>query len=203
MKEKPFNLILLGDPASGKGTQAERLTRRYRLYNFDMGKEVLKPAALKLYDYAHTTGIGHLTPTHVVRNILRRVIGTMPLGRGILFNGHPKMIGEAKLVASWLKRYKRADPLVIYLALSTEETLRRAKKRRIYKNGKLVKRDDDSKRAIQNRREYYREQVARVVVFFKKRYAFKKISGLGSEAAVWKRIDAAVREHLKIENNGH
>lgn len=195
MEKKSFNLILLGDPASGKGTQAARLARKYRLYDFDMGREVRKPATRKLYDYRKTTAIGKLTPTAVVRNIYRRVIHRIPRGHGILFNGHPKMIGEARLVAKLLKDNRRTDPLVLYLSIPMKEIVRRANARKIYVNGKLMKRDDDSERALRNRRKYYKDQVSRALTFFKKQYGVKNISGLGTEEQVWKRIDVAVRSH--------
>lgn len=178
-----MNIILLGDPASGKGTQATRLAKKYNLLNFDMGYEVRKSAIRAKFDFAKTTGSGKLTPTSIVRDILHRVIRTAPPTRGILFNGHPKMIGEARLAANWLAEYHREDPIVIYLHIPLGETLRRAAKRH---------REDDSRRALANRRRYYREQVAHVVAFFKSRYRFKKVSGLGSEADVAKRITAAV-----------
>lgn len=197
MEPHIFNLILLGDPASGKGTQAARLVKRYRLYNFDMGAEVRKPAVRAKYDYAKTTGAGHLTPTSVVRNILRRVIRTTAEGQGILFNGHPKMIGEAKLTAKFLREAKRIDPIIIYLKLPIAEILRRAEKRRVKLNGKWVKRDDDTTRALRNRRAYYQTQVARTVIFFKKRYRFAAVSGMGSEAAVWKRIVKVIDYNAK------
>ncbi len=194
---KPFNIILLGDPASGKGTQAMKLVRRYRMYNLDMGKEVKRPAALARYDYARTTAIGKLTPTAVVRDIFKRAIVSAPAERGILFNGTPKMVNEAHLVTKLLARHKRSDPLVIYLSIPMSETFRRAGKRREYVNGKLVKRDDDSVKALMNRKRYYKEQIARVVAFFKERYDFKKVSGMGSEAEVAARIAAAVARHKK------
>jgi adenylate kinase len=196
-KALPFNIILLGDPASGKATQADKLAREYRMYDLDMGKEVKKPAALAQYDYAHTTAIGKLTPTVVVRKIFENAIGSVPTTQGIIFNGTPKMINEAKLVARLLKQNKRSDPLFIYLHISTTETLRRALKRREYINGKLVKRDDDSERALRNRRRYYKEQVAHVVEFFKERYEFKKISGVGSKAEVATRIGTVITQYKK------
>jgi adenylate kinase len=196
-KKSPFNIILLGDPASGKATQADKLAREYRMYDLDMGKEVKKPAALAQYDYAKTTAIGKLTPTVVVRKIFENAIGSVPDGQGIIFNGTPKMINEAKLVARLLKQNKRKNPLFIYLHISTKETLRRALKRREYINGKLVKRDDDSERALRNRRRYYKEQVAHVVDFFKERYEFRKISGMGTEAEVATRIGAVITRYKK------
>jgi len=196
MEKKPLNLILLGDPASGKATQAARLIKKYHLYDFDMGAELRKPVARKRFEYDRTAGKGHLTPTVYVRAILRRVIAAMPDQRGILFNGHPKMIGEAQLVARELARHKRIDPFFIYLQLPASEVARRAKKRKVYFHGKLVERSDDSAQALKNRQTYYRKQVSQVITFFGTRYPFKKISGMGSRAEVWKRIDSAVRAHV-------
>ncbi|HEV2173994.1 MAG TPA: nucleoside monophosphate kinase, partial [Nitrospira sp.] len=137
MKRAFFNLILLGDPASGKGTQAEHIVKKYRLYDLDMGREVRKPAAKRRYDYRGTTAIGKLTPTGVVRGIFKHVIATVPPSRGILFNGSPKMIGEAQLVARLLAKHKRRDPLVIYLSIPMKEVVRRTESRKIYVNGRL------------------------------------------------------------------
>lgn len=197
MPRSDFNLILLGDPASGKATQAARLAKRYHLYDFDMGREVRKPAVRAKFDFAKTTGKGKLTPTGIVRDILHRTIRATPAGRGILFNGTPKMIGEARLAAKWLREYHRSDPLVLYVSIPLRETLARAEKRWARVGGKFVKRDDDTVVAIMNRRKYYREQVSQVVKFFKKKYQFKKISGIGSEAEVAKRIDAEVKKFLR------
>lgn len=188
----PFNIILLGDPASGKATQADKLARKYRMYDLDMGKEVKKPAALAQYDYAKTTAIGKLTPTVVVRKIFQNAVGSVPPAQGIIFNGTPKMINEAKLVSRLLKQNKRSDPLFIYIHIPTHETLKRALKRHEYVKGKLVRRDDDSERALRNRRRYYKEQIAHVVTFFKERYEFRTISGMGTEAEVAARIGAVV-----------
>jgi len=187
-----FNLILLGDPASGKGTQAAHLIRKFGFYDFDMGREVRKPTARSHYDYKKTTAIGKLTPTAVVRGILARVVPSVPKTKGILFNGHPKMINEAKLVARLLEKTNRRDPLVLYLAIPMRETIQRAR-------GRL--RDDDSLRAIRNRRRYYETQIARVCAFFKKRYPMERINGVGSEAEVWKRIEKAIDRHMQRHGN--
>lgn len=191
--QKPFNLILLGDPASGKGTQAARLAKKYRLYNLDMGREVRKPAARAQFDYAKTTAVGKLTPTAIVRGIFTRVIAGMPTRRGILFNGTPKMINEAKLVTRELARSRRADPLVIYLHIPASEIYKRAGKRQ---------REDDSARALRNRQRYYREQISRVVAFFDNTYSVKRISGMGTKAAVQKKIEASIQDHLKKHDHG-
>ncbi len=179
----PFNLILLGDPASGKATQAARIVKRYGMYDFDMGRELLKPAVRRSFDYGGTTARGRLTPTAVVRGILRRTIPRIPARRGILFDGHPKMIGEAKLVAKLLIENRRADPLVLYLRIPMRETMRRAE-------GRM--RDDDTRAALRRRARYYRTEVGKTVSFFRKRYKFEKISGVGAPDEVWKKITRAI-----------
>lgn len=203
ISQPPFNIILLGDPAAGKGTQADRLIKKYGFYDLDMGREVMKPENKKRYDYAHTTAIGKLTPTIVVRDIFKKAIATTPLHQGILFNGTPKMINEAKSVAKWLKQYKRTDPLVIYLSVPMSETLRRAIKRHEIVKGKKIRRDDDNVKAIQNRHRYYKGQVSKVVIFFKTKYAFKRVSGMGTEAQVWKKISAIVEQYEKNYTKNH
>jgi adenylate kinase family enzyme len=197
MRKAPFNLIVLGDPGSGKATQAAYLVKKYHLRDLDMGKEVMKPAARARHDFAKTTAKGKLTPTHVVRDIFERVIKTTPQAQGILFNGTPKMIGEAKLVARLLREHGRRDPFVMYLKIPMREILRRTAKRRISVRGKLVKRDDDQPEALKNRRKYYDQQISKVVAFFKSKYEFRDISGMGSRSEVQKRIAAILRRHLE------
>jgi adenylate kinase len=200
-KQKPFNLILLGNPASGKGTQAVRLVKKYHFFDLDMGREIRKPTIRAQFDYAKTTAVGHLTPTAIVRGIFKEVIGAVPGNRGILFNGTPKMINEAKLVSRLLKQNGRSAPLVIYLEIPVSETVRRMTKRVEKIDGKLVKRDDDTVRALRNRQKYYKAQITQVIAFFGERYTVKRISGMGTEAAVAKKIEAAIKNY-GITNSG-
>jgi adenylate kinase len=200
-KSKPFNLILLGDPASGKGTHAARLVSKYHLYNFDMGHEVRKPAIRKKFDFTKTTGIGKLTPTDIVRDILRRTIKSVPANQGILFNGHPKMIGEARLVAKLLRESGRTDPIVIYLTIPAAESLQRVRNRVVVIGGRSVRRDDDTEQALINRRKYYQKQISQVAVFFKKKYAFEKVSTLGTKDQAARRIVAAIERERQRDDD--
>jgi adenylate kinase len=192
---RPMNIILLGDPASGKGTQSARLAERYGMYDLDMGREVNRPSVTARYDYDHTTAVGKLTPTEVVRTIFMAKIAHTPADRGIVFSGTPKMIGEAKLVERLLRNEGRRDPLVIYLHIPIREVRIRTAHRRVYVHGKPVRRADDNARALENRRRYYHDQIAKVVAFFRARYAFVRISGMGTEDAVAARIEAAIARH--------
>lgn len=204
-KVLPFNIILLGDPAAGKATQAEFLSKQYKLHDFDMGKEL---ADLRQRDehinknLQNNNDKGKLTPTKIVRNILRETIPAVPATQGILFDGHPKMLGEAQLVSKLLKQSHRVAPLVMYLSIPVEETIKRMHDRVGYFAGKYGKRADDSNAAMKNRIKYYRTNIAEVIEFFSERYEYHKISALGTRKQVQARIEKVVKEYLKNLENG-
>jgi len=102
-----------------------------------------------------------------------------------------------------LKQNDRSAPLVIYLNIPTAETVRRMTNRTEKVDGRLVKRDDDTVRALRNRQKYYKGQITRVVAFFGERYTVKKISGMGTEAVVEKKIEAAIKNYLNNLEKKH
>lgn len=196
----PLNIILLGDPAAGKATQSALLLKKYRLRDFDMGKELtLRRKSNKALDrlLRSYSDKGKLTPTRVVREILDEVIHKVPATQGILFDGHPKMVGEARLIRKWLRETGRSRPLVIYLTVPLQETIKRMVDRVGYFSGKYGKRPDDTEKALSNRRKYYRDNIAEVVKFLRAEYDFVQVSGLGSVASVHDRIAKSVDKYAK------
>ncbi|MDB4939996.1 MAG: adenylate kinase [Candidatus Doudnabacteria bacterium] len=196
-----FDLILLGDPAAGKATQAKLLCKKYGFYDLDMGKELrkldksTKNPKLK-HAFSKTLNKGKLTPTKIVREILKNKIYSVPAKRGILFDGTPKMIGEAKLVSKWLKDAKRAEKniLVLYLKIPQQEVLQRMSSRKEYFKGKFTKRVDDNATALKNRVAYYKKNISEVLEFFGNKYVSKTISGIGTEKEVFNRIEKQIYE---------
>ena len=192
MAKNPLNIILLGDPASGKATHGAFIAKKYRLYDLDMGRELRaiskNPTLKKKYRLDETLDKGKLTPTKIVRQILHDRIRAVPRKQGLLLNGTPKMIGEAKLVAKWLKQEKRDNPLFVYISIPLKETIRRMTSREEYFKGKFSKRPDDNDQALKNRIKYYQTNIKEVVKFFKSQYDFKKVSSMGTIAGARKKI---------------
>lgn len=200
VKTQPFNLVLLGDPGAGKATQAAYFAKKYNMFDFDMGRELtLLRQKNKAVEKAQklTADKGILTPTAIVRKINRSALLETPLNKGILFDGHPKMVGEAKIVAKLLKDTKRAKPLVLYIKIPQQEIINRVQKRQGYYNTKFNKRADDSVAALRNRAKYYRKNIAEVVEFFKSTYTFATIDGMGTRTQVRSRIQKAINFYLK------
>jgi adenylate kinase family enzyme len=187
----PLNIFLLGDPAAGKATQAAFLVQKFPLYDLDMGKElrILKAKDAKVRKLLEKSyDKGHVTQTSIVREIFKKKIFSIPKTKGILFDGNPKQIGEAKLIYRWLKEQGRKNSILIYLHVPMKETVKRMTGRVEYFEGKFSKRTDDTPAALQNRVKYYRKNITGVVNFFKTKYPYKKISGLGTEEEVQGRI---------------
>lgn len=195
--KQPLNIILLGDPASGKATHGAFIAKKFKMYDLDMGRELRSfsknPVLRKKYRLDQTLEKGKLTPTKIVRQILRESIHLVPKHQGLLLNGTPKMIGEAKLVAKWLRQENRTNTIFIYLSVPLSETIKRMTGRKEYFKGKFSKRPDDNDRALKNRITYYKKNISEVVTFFKTQYPHKKISSLGSINEARQKL----LEHLK------
>ena len=200
---KPLTIVLIGDPAAGKATQAAFLAKQYHLYDFDMGKEInVRRAKDKKFDalLKKNTDKGRLTPANEVKQILKQVISGAPKSKGILFDGHPKMLTETKFALQELKRAGRANPIVIYLSIPLSETVKRMRDRNGYFAGKFGKRADDSDAALKNRVRYYRINIAAVIKFWSAKYPYAKINGLGTVRQVRGRVMKAL-ESLVIDNS--
>lgn len=196
MTKPQLNLILLGDPAAGKATQAQVLVKKYRLYDFDMGK-ILRQTRLrnKAFDQVMKRTIDHgkLAPTSIVRKIFSESVNRVPKTKGIVFDGTPKMLGEAKLLSKLLKETKRSKPLVIYLQIPLDESIKRMRSRTEY----AKKRADDNRQALKNRVKYYHKNIRAVMDYFGTVYTLSHIDGTGSQEQVRKRIHKAIDFYLK------
>lgn len=200
VKTPPLNLVLLGDPGAGKATQAEYFAKKYKMFDYDMGRELtlLRQKDKKIDAVLQQKNDkGLLTPTAIVRKLNNDTILRTPTKTGILFDGHPKMVGEARIIAKLLKETNRTKPLVLYIRIPQQEVVSRIQQRQGYFNTKFSKRADDSAAALKNRAKYYRKNIAEVVEFFKSTYTFANIDGMGTRAQVRARIQKAINFYLK------
>lgn len=197
MPRKPsITIILLGDIAAGKATHSGYLVRRYGCRELDMGRELRR---MKSKDkrmaraLSGTMDKGKLAQTEVVRGIFRDFILGTPKSKGLLLDGAPKMVGEARLVRAWLEESGRGrdSVLVLYLKITKAEMTRRTKRRQ-EKEG----RTDDSAAAIANRIKYYQKNIAAVIAYFEKHYTYKIVSSMGTIAQVERNIEREVNGFL-------
>jgi len=193
-----FNLILFGPPGSGKGTQADKLVKKYGLANLSTGKLLreeiaaktpLGIAAQKLIDY------GHLVPDEVVIGMVDSFFERHKEAPGFLFDGFPRTVVQAKALDSFLSLKKTDIAMVLALEVGEEEL-----KKRLLNRGKTSGRPDDTDETIIHKRfVIYTKDTHPVAEYYKKAHKFKLINGEGSveeiNAALRQAIDKAMAVH--------
>jgi len=183
--KRPITLVLLGDIAAGKGTQAKILAKKYHLKLIDVGVFSRKMAAKKK-DFARIR-IGKLAPSNPVQKYLKRELARLKSVQGLILDGG-KMPAEAKLIYRMLKKQRRKI-LVIYLTIPQTESFQRVTGRL-----KNESRHDDSPEAIKNRIRYYRDIYSKTVKFWNSKRVLKKVNGLGTVTQVNKRLVRTINE---------
>lgn len=210
--------IFLGRAGSGKGTQAKLLQDKFGLIYLGSG-ELLR-ARSKKEDFTGQKMIerlktGALAPTSLIFqlwiNRLEEIkSATEENFKGIIFDGSPRMLPEAKLLLEALEWYEWDKNIKVLLVdISREEAFNRLTKRRMCKNcgqlipyvghyktlekcdkcgGELETRSDDTPEAINLRLDLFEKEVVPVIEFFEEKKMLKKINGEQSIEDVQKEI---------------
>jgi len=208
---KSLNIMFIGRSGSGKGTQLALLKKRFHLIEIDAGALLRKFIKQKGYLSQKTKEVivkGNLVPVWLVVNLWLKKILLVPVSRGLIFEGSPRQLEEAKIlheVFNWLGRQKI---IAIYLNVPEKEVVRRLSLRRICEKcgreysleftpglkycpvcgGKLIRRADDYSKAIKNRMLYFKRNLIPVIKYFRKQNLLIEVNGVGSVEEVQKRI---------------
>ena len=203
------NLIFLGPPGSGKGTQAQRLAAKSGLVQLssgdvlrrerELGSEIGKKAASYM-------DAGTLVPDEVITGVMLAAIGRLPAGTGFILDGFPRTVPQAEALAAGLKAQNLAVDAVINFELADAEIIERIVGRRVCtkcgatynvsflppktagvcdKCGSgLIQRKDDTREVIATRLETYRAQTAPLIDYYTRRGAFHTVDSSAGAAAV-------------------
>jgi len=200
---KSRNIIFLGRSGSGKGTQAELLMKKFSLANIDTG-DILRKLTKRSDKFGKTVlktiSHGKLVPIWLVIYCWLDQLLKVPSKKGIIMEGSPRQLEEAKTleeVFSWLGR---ENFKVVYLQTSAKEVTRRLLTRRICSKcgkefslnftpnlkkcsscgGKLIRRKDDYPKAIKSRMLFFQKKILPVINYFRKKKIVVEVNGEGS-----------------------
>lgn len=212
-----MNIVILGPQGSGKGTQAKLLAQKFGLDHFDAGRalrEVARmdtPLGREVYEIQNVTKT--LVPSRILREILHIRLNDLGREQGIVFDGIPRNVEQARYFEEALQEFGRKIDRVIFVDISEEESLKRIGKRFscekckeavILKEneaeicakcgGKLSQRADDTKEGIEKRLSIFKAETLPVMEYFEKKNLVSKIDGAQSVEKVFEDILANINQ---------
>jgi adenylate kinase len=203
----PLNLVLIGPPGSGKGTQAVRLARRYRVPHISTGdilRQAVRDDTPLGREVAATIAGGALVSDELIANLVSDRLARADTAPGFLLDGFPRTLSQARV----LDRL-RGDLLVVHIAASNEEIVKRLSNRRIcqscsltqsvsqaddcpYCGGLLIRRDDDEPETVRKRLATYAALAEPLLAFYSARPGYIAVNGLQSPDRVTADLFAAL-----------
>jgi len=197
-----LNLVLLGPPGSGKGTQGERLQEDLRLPYYATG-DILRGAVRDETELGRTAkeymDRGDLVPDEVIVGVIAERIDSSEALDGFILDGFPRTTPQAEALDAKLGDLGRAVTAVLLIDVSDDEVVRRLGGRRTCEaNGhvfhvdfdppqqegvcdvdgsKLIVRDDDKPEVIRKRLETYHEKTEPLVSYYDHRSVLRRIDG--------------------------
>jgi len=184
------DILLLGPPGAGKGTQGAILSQRLGLPKFATG-DLIRDAIAKQSPLGREAKAvydsGALVRDDLIMGIVREELLKPAAAKGVIFDGVVRTIPQAEGVAKLLGELGRTMDLVLFFEVSDAEILGRIEKRRAIEG-----RSDDEPESVKRRLEAYRTQTAPVLDWYQSRGGVTKIPALGSVEEIATRVKAAV-----------
>jgi adenylate kinase len=200
-----LNLVLLGPPGSGKGTQGERLQEDLRLPYYATG-DILRAAVKDETELGRTAkeymDRGDLVPDEVIVGVIAERIDCPEARDGFILDGFPRTMPQAEALDARLAELNRGVTAVLLIDVPDDEVVRRLGGRRTCAdNGhvfhvefnpserdgvcdldgsELLIRDDDKPEVIRNRLEQYHEKTEPLVGYYDQRSLLRRIDGTAS-----------------------
>jgi adenylate kinase len=223
-----LNLILLGPPGSGKGTQGERLQEDFRLPYYATG-DILRAAVKDGTEIGKQAkefmDRGDLVPDDVIIGVIAERIQQEEAADGFILDGFPRTVPQAEALDSKMKDLRRELTATILIDVTEDEVLRRLGGRRtceetpshIYHvdfdppkaegvcdidGGKLIVRDDDKPDVIKNRLAQYREKTEPLMDYYEERGILNRVDGKRSPDEVEEGIHGILATLRREEEEG-
>jgi adenylate kinase len=208
-----LNLVLLGPPGSGKGTQGERLQEDLRLPYYATG-DILRAAVRDETELGRTAkeymDRGDLVPDEVIVGVIAERIDSAEALDGFILDGFPRTMPQAEALDAKLAELDRGVTAVLLIDVSDDEVVRRLGGRRTCEeNGhvfhvefnppkqegvcdidgsELVVRDDDKPEVIRNRLDQYHAKTEPLVDYYDRRSVLRRIDGTAAPDEVTEEV---------------
>jgi adenylate kinase len=196
-----LNLVLLGPPGSGKGTQGERLRDDLELPYYATG-DILREAVREETELGRKAkefmDRGDLVPDEVIIGVIAERIAKHEAEDGFILDGFPRTVGQAEALEARTKELQKRLTAALLIDVGDDEVIRRLGGRRTCPNGhvfhvefdppekenvcdvcgaELEVRDDDKPEVIKHRLTQYREKTEPLVAWYDDRGLLERVDG--------------------------
>ena len=197
-----MNLVLMGLPGAGKGTQAERIVEKYGIPHIstgDMFRAAIKEGTDLGLQAKSFMDKGDLVPDEVTIGIVRKRLSKEDCNQGFLLDGFPRMVAQAEALENILASLCKKIDFVINIDVDKEILMERLTGRRICKScgstyhlifnpsavegvcdrcgGESYQRTDDNAETVQNRLEVNQKQTMPLLDFYESRGYLRIVNG--------------------------
>jgi adenylate kinase len=212
-----MNLVLLGPPGAGKGTQAERLVEDFGLPYYSTGI-ILREAVAEESELGKEAkkymDAGELVPDDLINKVIAERLDSGEADDGFLLDGFPRTIGQAEMLEKTLEGRSRELSGVLLIDAPDDEVVRRLSGRRtcsknshVYhvdfdppKNegvcdqdgSRLIQRDDDKPETVRKRLSVYHDQTEPLIEWYDGRGLLRRFDGTRPPDEVHDRIRATL-----------
>jgi len=183
--------IIFGPPGSGKGTQAARIEKEFRLKHLSTG-EILRAEVASGSPIGKEAGrimaAGDLVPDELIVDIVRGRLPEAETGAGVLLDGFPRTVRQAQALDAMLADEGHTLDFVIALDVPEAELVER-----LLHRARVEGRADDTRQAITERMHEYHKLTEAVLDHYSRQgVPVKRVDGVGSPEEVFGRIRRAI-----------
>ncbi len=215
-----MNLILLGPPGAGKGTQAETITKKRGLVQLstgDMLRQAVKAGTPIGREASAIMEAGGLVPDQIVIKIIAERIGAPDCARGFILDGFPRTLKQAAALDDLLAGLKKRIDAVIEIKVDDKVLIDRITGRYVCANcgagyhdsnckpklegvcdrcgsKDFVRRVDDNAETVNNRLMAYYRETAPLIGYYFAKGKLKTVDGMATISEVSRQIDDILAE---------
>jgi adenylate kinase len=189
-----MNLILLGPPGSGKGTQAKRLEARYGLVQVSTGeilREAIASGSALGRQVKSTMDAGNLVDDELVLRVLEARLAQPDCEHGVVFDGFPRTIPQAEALEKMCEANGYEINAVLELVVDDQVLLSRIEQR-AKEAGDGQARSDDTVDILRSRLEAYHEWTAPIIPYYEAKGLLHKVNGMREVHQVTEQIERII-----------